>query len=121
MCFHDFRASLLSTQKNRKRKNPWEELKTANRIWKISEVSLRIVRAPNAHVSPNKNVTPTSLRIKPNISFLGVPFSASLLLCLMATQATITNIMELNIRMTVMGPRKAPKNTRISPMKQLHM
>ena len=115
--FHDCLASLLSTQKNTKRKKPWEELNIAKRIWKASEVSLTTVRPPNTHVSPSRNVTPISLKIKPII--VVVPLVDSFLLCLMAVLATITNTMELNIRMAAMGPMKAPNNTRISPMKQL--
>ena len=114
------RPSFPNTQKKRKMKKPCSELNMAKRNWKAVEAS-RIVRAPKTHISPNRAITPMRL-IMSLMTVCG--FALSLLLnrfwlCLMSTVAIITKIIALKSMMAKMGPRKAPKKTLVSPMKQL--
>ena len=119
-CSQSSRVSFPSTQKKRKMKKPCSELNMAKRNWKVMEAS-RIVRAPKTHINPKRVITP----IMPIISLTTLCcFVLSLLLnrfrlCLMSTVVIITKIIALKSMMAKMGPRKAPKKTPGSPMKQL--
>ena len=114
----DSRASLLSTQKNRKMKKPCEALRITKRICKAVEAlesaNPIIVSAPMSHVSPNRNIILAVLMSKLMASFLVVCAlvrSSLFRVCLMRTQITMIKMTALNNRMAKMGPKKAPKNT----------
>ncbi len=119
--FQSSRTSLLRPQKKKKMKNPWEELKMANRNWKAIEAS-RMVRAAKNQESPNSDMTPTILMSR-RMVFVGLCGSFERprvsLLCFTRTITTATKTTKLNSKMTKMGPRKTPQNTPKSPMKQL--
>ena len=116
-----FWPSLPNTQKKRKMKKPCSELNMAKRNWKAVEAS-RTVRAPNIHVSPKRAITPTMLVMSLKTLCW---FTWSLLanffrrLFWISTLMTVKNTTALRSKMAKMGPRKAPKNTPGSPMKQL--
>ena len=122
----DARASLLNTQKNRKMKKPWKALRITKRAWKAVEASESLspvtVSAPKSHVRPKRDMIPVVLMINLMTVFL---FICSLVrpslfrVCLMRIPITKTKMTALKIRMAKMGPRKAPKNTAESLMKQL--
>ena len=107
-------------------KKPWKALRITKRIWKAVEALESpkpvIVSAPKSHVRPKRNMTPVILISNLIVVFL---FTCSLerpsvfRLCLMSTPITRTNITMLKSRMAKMGPRKAPKKTAASEMKQL--
>ena len=114
----DSRASLLSTQKNRKMKKPCEALRITKRICKAVEAlesaNPVIVSAPMSHVSPNRNIILAVLMSKMMASFLvicALVRSSLFRVCLMRTQITMIKMTTLNNRMAKMGPKKAPKNT----------
>ena len=114
------RPSFPNAQKKRKMKKPCSEFNMAKTNWKTVEAS-RIVRAPKIHISPNRTITPMML-IMSLTTVCGFGLSKLLCrfwLCLTSTIVTITKIPELNSRMAKMGPRRAPKKTPGSPMKQL--
>ena len=96
-------------------------MKSAKRIWNTNEAS-EMVSAASTHVSPNRTITPMML-ISRRIAFavLICSFALALLfmLCRSSTTTTVTNMTALKSRMAKIGPRKAPKNTPILPMKQL--
>ena len=114
------RPSLPNTQKKRKMKKPCSELNMAKRVWKTIEAPLT-VKAPNNHDRPKRAITPMVLiRILMTVCRLALSVVPNFFLaCLMSTVITMTNMTELKIRMAKMGPRKAPKNTPVLPMKQL--
>ena len=119
-CSQSSRVSFPSTQKKRKMKKPCSELNMAKRNWKVMEAS-RIVRAPKTHISPKRVITPI-IPVTSLTTFCR--FALSLLLnrfwlCLTSTAVIITKIVALKSMMAKMGPRKAPKKTPGSPMKQL--
>ena len=123
----DSRASLLNTQKNKKMKKPWKALRITKKAWKAVEalesLSPVTVSAPKSHVRPKRNMTPVVLMSSLMTVFL---FVCSLVrpslfrMCLMSIPITKTKMTALKIRMAKMGPRKAPKNTTGSLMKQLY-
>ena len=81
-----------------------------------------IVSAPKSHVRPKRNMTPVILISNLIIVFLFISSlgrPSVLRLCLMRTLITSAYITALKSRMAKMGPRKAPKNTAPSEMKQL--
>ena len=114
------RPSFPNTQKKRKMKKPCSELNMAKRNWKAMEAS-RTVKAANIHVSPKRAINPMVVSITRmtvccfDLSLLTICFLA----CLMSTLITTTKMTMLKSRMAKMGPRKAPKNTPVLPMKQL--
>ena len=122
----DSRASLLSTQKNRKMKKPCEALRITKRICKAVEAlesaNPIIVSAPMSHVSPNRNIILAVLMSKLMASFLvicALVRSSLFRVCLMRTLITMIKMTTLNNRMAKIGPKKAPKNTARSLIKQL--
>ena len=125
-CNHNCRASLLSTQKNRKIKKPCEALRITKRIWRAVEAlesaNPNIVSAPMSHVSPKRNIIPVVLMSNLIAVFLLICALVRLSLfcvCLMRTPITMIKMTMLMKRMAKMGPRKAPKNTARSKTKQL--
>ena len=56
---------MFKTQKNRKIKKPWKELKITKRIWKVclNPVTEK-VRIAKSQVIPKRNITPLMLIIK---------------------------------------------------------
>ena len=117
-CNQDSRASLLSTQKNRKMKNPCEALRITKRIWKAVEAlesaNPIIVSAPRSHVSPKRNIILAILMSNLMAFFLVICVlvrSSLFRVCLMRTPITMIKMTTLKNRMAKMGPRKAPKNT----------
>ena len=92
----------------------------AKRNWKAVEIS-RTVRIPNVHVKPNRAITPMVLIVSLTTVFrLAWPLPANFLwICLVSTLITMTNTIALNSKMAKIGPRKAPKKTPGSLMKQL--
>ena len=112
--------SIPNTQKKTKIKKPWRELNIAKRNWKAVEAS-RTVRAPNTHVNPKRDITPMMLTMSLKMIFRFAWFVVAyfLRICFVSTLITMINMMVLKSRMAKMGPRKAPKNTPVSPMKQL--
>ena len=120
-CNHSCRTSVLRTQKNKKMKNPWKELKTAKSIWKTTDASL-IVNAAKTQVRPNRNMMPSRLNMMRMLDFcwlLSFTLPVLLRVCLIRITMTVIKMAVLNRRMANMGPRKAPKNTLTSLMKQL--
>ena len=117
---------MLNTQKNRKMKKPWKALKITKRTWKAREAAALpnpvTVNAAKSHVRPKRDMIPAILMSSLITVFL---FIFSLLrpsvfrVCLMRTLITMTKMTALKIRMANMGPKKAPKNTPMSSMKQL--
>jgi len=119
-CSQSSRPSFPRTQKNRKMKKPCNELKMAKRNWNTVEPSKKVKKA-NTHISPKRAITPPMLIISLMTAFR---FVCSLLpnflrLCLMSTLITRLYITTLKRRMAKIGPRKAPKNTPVFPIKQL--
>ena len=92
----------------------------AKRNWKAVEAS-RTVRAPNTHVNPKRAITPMILIMSLTTVFrFAWSLPANFLwICLARTLITETNMTALKSRMAKIGPRKAPKNTPVLPMKQL--
>ena len=102
-------------------KKPWRELNSAKRIWNTSEAE-ETVSAANSHVSPKRNITPVILisrRIAVAVVICSLVLSEVFLKCRISTITTATKMTMLKRRMAKMGPRKAPKNTPVLPMKQL--
>ena len=80
------------------------------------------VSAPKSHVRPKRNMTPAILMTNLIAVFMFIcSFVRSSLfkVYLTRTPITKTKMTTLTIRMAKMGPRKAPKNTVVSLMKQL--
>jgi len=107
-------------------KKPWKALRITKRTWKAVEAlespNPVTVSAPKSHVSPKRNMTPVILISNLIVVFLFTRYlvrSSVLRLCLMSTPITRTKMTTLKSRMAKMGPRKAPKNTAASEMKQL--
>lgn len=125
-CNHNRRASLLSTQKNRKMKKPCEALRITKRIWRAVEAlesaNPNIVSAPTSHVSPKRNIILVVLMSNLIAVFLlicALVRSSLFRMCLISTAITMIKMTILKNRMAKMGPRKAPKNTARSKTKQL--
>ena len=101
-------------------------MQITKRTWKAEDaVALPkpvTVSAPKSHVRPKRNMIPAILMNNLTTVFLFIcSFVRSSLfrVCLMITPITKTKMTTLTIRMAKMGPRKAPKNTAGSLMKQL--
>ena len=101
-------------------------MQITKRTWKAKDaVALPkpvTVSAPKSHVRPKRNMIPAILMNNLTTVFLFIcSFVRSSLfrVCLMITPITKTKMTTLTIRMAKMGPRKAPKNTAGSLMKQL--
>ena len=101
-------------------------MRITKKIWKAKEaVALPnpvTVSAPKSHVRPKRNMIPAILMTNLMAVFLFIcSFVRSSLfrVCLMITPITKTKMTTLTIKMAKMGPRKAPKNTAGSLMKQL--
>ena len=124
----DSRASLLNTQKNKKMKKPWKALRITKRAWKAVEalesLSPVTVSAPKSHVRPKRNMTPvvlmSSLMTVFRLFVCSLVRPSLFRMCLMRIPITKTKMTALKIRIAKMGPRKAPKNTAGSLMKQLY-
>ncbi len=90
--------------------------------WKAKEASL-IVKAPKSQVRPKRNMTPEMLMIKRKaVGMLSFSF-LRLMVPIVWRTSTKTTLKKITIlkRMTaIIGPRNAPKNTPVSPMKQLN-
>ena len=96
-------------------------MNSAKRIWNTSEAA-ETVSAANSHVSPKRNITPVILitrRIAVAIVICSLVLPEVFLQWRISTITTATNMTELKSKMAKMGPRKAPKNTPVLPMKQL--
>ena len=101
-------------------------MQITKRTWKAKKaVTLPnpvTVSAPKSHVRPKRNMIPAIVMTNMMALFM---FIFSLMrsslskVCLMRTPITKTKMTTLTIRMAKMGPRKAPKNTAGSLMKQL--
>ena len=101
-------------------------MQITKRTWKAKEaVTLPnpvTVSAPKSHVRPKRNMIPAILMTNLTTVFF---FISSLVrsslcrVCLIITLIMKTKMTTLTIRMAKMGPRKAPKNTAVSLMKQL--
>ena len=80
-----------------------------------------MVNAPKNQVNPKRVIIVAIL-----ISVLNATLALLPVFCLIVrsflqiTLMTATNMTKLKIRMANIGPRKAPKNTRMSLMKQLY-
>ena len=92
----------------------------AKRVWKTIEAPVT-VKAPNSHVRPKRAITPMVLirTLMTVCRFVLSVVPIFFFACLMSTVITMTNMTELKSMMAKMGPRKAPKNTPVLPMKQL--
>ena len=121
--FHDSTASLLKTQKNKKMKKPWNELKTTNRIWKASlSPSTEKVRIAKSQVSPKRNITPPMLIIKRiMVLLLTLSFIRAAVPLVWRINITITqmNTTILNKSIAMIGPRNAPQKAPGWDRKQL--
>ena len=101
-------------------------MQITKRTWKAKEaVTLPnpvTVSAPKSHVRPKRNMIPPILMtnlIAVSFFICSLVRSSLFRVCLMITPITKTKMTTLKIRMAKMGPRKAPKNTAGSVMKQL--
>ena len=124
--FHILCASLLKTTRKRKIKNPWRELKTANRIEKTFELCSVTVNAPNSQLNPKRQSKHqyfiSSCTVNPTLN------SSSFILALKClrqqryfswTATTAMYMIVFRRSIKPIGPRKAAKNTAVFPMKQL--
>ena len=104
-------------------------MKTANRVEKMREAILVIVRAPNSQVSPKRHKMhhsfKTTTQFSPMFDDLE-PFFESLVCCLRLQQTwrSCTNVMHTNMTAFITtrrkrGPMNAAKKTTGSLMKQL--
>ena len=101
-------------------------MRSTKRIWNAVEAAALpnpvTVSAPKSHVRPKRDMTLAILMSSLMAVFL---FICSLVrpsvfrVCLMRTLITMTKMTTLKIRMAKIGPRKAPKNTAGSEIKQL--
>ena len=101
-------------------------MQITKRTWKAKEALVFpnpvTVSAPKSHVRPKRNMIPAVLtsNLMAVLLFIFLLMRSSLSkVCLMITPITKTKTTTLKIRMAKMGPRKAPKNTAGSVMKQL--
>ena len=101
-------------------------MQITKRIWKALEaVALPnpvTVSAPKSHVRPKRNMMPAVLMMNLMAVFLFICClvrSSLFRVCLTRTPITNTKMTKLKSRIVKMGPRKAPKKTAGSVMKQL--
>ena len=94
--------------------------------WKAVEAVVSLspvtVSALNSHVRPKRNIILAILMINLMAVFMficSLVRSSLFRVCLTRTLITETKMTTFTIRMAKMGPRKAPKNTARSLMKQL--
>ena len=101
-------------------------MQITKRTWKAVEAVVSLipvtVSAPKSHVRPKRNMIPAIVMnsMMAIFKFIFSLMRSSLFrVCLMIAPITKTKMTTLTIRMAKMGPRKAPKNTAGSLMKQL--
>ncbi len=120
--FPELTGISVAQANSRKTKKPWVVLKMTKMAWNAIELSV-MVSAANSHVSPKTAIRPptmTSSRTTPRyLSFRSVDIVTFFIKCLTRTVTTIPKIMWLKRTIANIGPRKAPKKTPVSPMKQL--
>ena len=113
--FQDSRASWLKTQKNKKMKNPWKELKIVKRTWNGTLISLMVtVRAAKSQVIPNKNIIPETLIIRRTTVCNDIEsfFRANVpRVCLISMAMMMMKTTTLMRMMAKIGPKKATKKT----------
>ena len=112
--FQDSLASLLITQKKRKIKKPWKELKMVKRIEPVSlSPGIEKVRMAKNQVSPNRNITLLILIIRRTMVFrllTGSVFRATVLLvCRISTTLIQMNMLLFKTVTMRIGTRKAPQ------------
>ena len=104
-------------------KNPWSELKTVKRIWKVSlSPETEMVRTKKIQVRPKRSSTPLMLIVMRKICLLlMVVFvrAAFFLACRITTLTTQKKMTVLTIIITKIGARNAPISAPTCDRKQL--